>query len=732
MGEELGIRSPSGRIFAPDRQSHDARAHLRKASVLLVLGLTLCLALALADSPKSAASGSFLETFDGAPAVPTPWHPANWDVTVHSRDVDTFTTLESMHAGHGTDCSAPPATHDISSYDDAVFLCRDHVMTAINASGYGVIYLTPNQLVDFSASEAVVRFDVSTLVTSGRDWIDFWITPFQENVQLVGDIGPVDLNGLPKDAVHVRMNMFNDIAVFRGSVVRNFDEQQVGGNDALALERLVAPSAAVRTTFELHVSRTHLKFGIPSLNAWWVDDTFADLGWSSGVLQIGHHSYNPAKGDGCGPPIDVTTCTPNTWHWDNIGISPAVPFTMLQADRRNADEVSPQLTFSAPAPAGAHLRFAGIGNNLAISFDGGTTWQAAELQAFGQLGGDEHFRSYWTPVPAGIQNVRFRGTNWFAGPWLVRSATIWASGAPITTPPQPLNTPVPTVAPAPTASTKPGPNPTPSPVAALPPPPPGPPSALALAAGVHSTWVDQSAYPVLSPGAVSIVTLHFRNVGTVPWRLGVADQQVNLGIKGDSTEFADAGLAVGWLGPNRPATTTETTVTPGGIGTFTFAVRAPEVVGSYRLDLGLVLEGVTWLEDQGVYVVVTSDVGLHSRWVAQTDWPILHTGEASSAITLSFRNTGSQTWSRGISLHEVDLGVADDDRSWADLGISWPSGDRPAIQAESSVPPGGVGTFTFRVRAPQPGTYVLRLRLVVDGVTWLDDEGVFVLITVLP
>ena len=39
-------------------------------------------------------------------------------------------------------------------------------MTSINASGYGVIYLTPDQMVDFSAGEAVVRFDMSTFRTS--------------------------------------------------------------------------------------------------------------------------------------------------------------------------------------------------------------------------------------------------------------------------------------------------------------------------------------------------------------------------------------------------------------------------------------------------------------------------------------------------------------------------------------------------------------------------------------
>src|SRR6185312_14643342 len=102
----------------------------------------------------------------------------------------------------------------------------------------------------------------------------------------------------------------------------------------------------------------------------------------------------------------------------------------------------------------------------------------------------------------------------------------------------------------------------------------------------------------------------------------------------------------------------------------------------YRLDLALVLEGVTWLEDQGVYVLVTTDAGLHSAWVAQSDWPVLRPGELSSAITILFRNTGQVAWLRGVAGREVDLGVAGDDRSWADLGDHWPSADRPAIQAE--------------------------------------------------
>src|SRR5438094_10385837 len=45
--------------------------------------------LSISATPKS-----FIETFDGNPANPQPWRPANWDVAVHSRDLETWDTLE--------------------------------------------------------------------------------------------------------------------------------------------------------------------------------------------------------------------------------------------------------------------------------------------------------------------------------------------------------------------------------------------------------------------------------------------------------------------------------------------------------------------------------------------------------------------------------------------------------------------------------------------------------------
>ncbi|MFN8502608.1 hypothetical protein [Kouleothrix sp.] len=366
------------------------------------------------------AARTFLEPFSGQPAGPQPWKPASWDVTVHSRDIATWEQLEPIEAMHGSDCSPEPARHMISSYDESVFQCRDHLMTAIKAEGYGVIYLTPNQMVDFSGGEAVVRFDLSTLRTSQRDWVDLWISPYQDQLQLPLEDWLPDLQGEPRNAVHVRMDLMNNGTGFRAAVIKNFATTDLPGN-IVAYESVLTPDAKRRDTFELRISRTHIRFGMPGYNLAWVDANIADLGWDRGVVQFGHHSYNPAKSDGCG-----SICQPNTWHWDNISISPALPFTLLRADRRVVDPTTAAgVTFAAPAPANANLRFVGIGSAIEASFDGGATWQAATPQAQ-KLHADDHFSSYWMPLPAGVVSVQFRGTDWWGGKWQVRDLSIWA------------------------------------------------------------------------------------------------------------------------------------------------------------------------------------------------------------------------------------------------------------------------------------------------------------------
>jgi glucose/arabinose dehydrogenase len=254
----------------------------------------------------------------------------------------------------------------------------------------------------------------------------------------------------------------------------------------------------------------------------------------------------------------------------------------------------------------------------------------------------------------------------------------------------------------------------------------------ALAApGFHTAWVDQSPWPTLRPGATVAYALHFRNTGTEAWQKGVAGRQVNLGVSGDSTAAADAGMAVGWLSANRVATTSETIVAPNAIATFAFLLRAPSAPGTYRLALHPVLEGVQHLEDEGVFVLVVSDSGFHSGWVSQSPYPTLQPGTVSAPLTIVFRNTGTQAWTKGVLGQEARLGINQDDAQWAPLGVNWMSANRVAAQTEASVPPGANASFTFQVRAPQTaGTYSLHLRPVIDGTSWMEDQGVFLTITV--
>jgi hypothetical protein len=361
---------------------------------------------------------NFLATFDGDPEHPQPWQPDDWDVTIHSRDKENFYELTQMQAGHGPNCEPPPATHLVSAYEDAVYICRSHVMTAIDDDGYGVIYLTPDHMVDFSSGEAVIRFDLSTARTSTRDWVDLWISPYEDHLQLPLTSWLPDLSGEPRRAVQIEMGAFNGNTIFTANVIRNFESTAVDGNWWVGYEEFLTPSAMQRETFELRLSHSHIKFGMPDYDFWWVDADIPGLDWTQGVVQFGHHSYNPTKD--CNNP-----CGPNTWHWDNLAISQAVPFTIIHTDRRFVEPGSARVNLSAPAPANAYLRFAAIGKNIEVSFDGGVTWQKAQIRP--QLKYEEDkFWSYLTPIFAGATTVHFRGEPWWGGTWMAKDITVWS------------------------------------------------------------------------------------------------------------------------------------------------------------------------------------------------------------------------------------------------------------------------------------------------------------------
>ena len=259
----------------------------------------------------------------------------------------------------------------------------------------------------------------------------------------------------------------------------------------------------------------------------------------------------------------------------------------------------------------------------------------------------------------------------------------------------------------------------------------GGPTSAAPDSGLHSGWVSQTQVPAMQPASTSQATLLFRNTGTKTWTKGVAGSQVALGVNGDSASFSSLGMDVGWPSANRVAVQNEASVGPGAVASFTFALKAPLAAGTVRIPLRPVIDGVAWLEDQGVFLPVTTVVDYHSRWASQSAYPTLRIGQISGPLSISFSNAGSMSWTRGILGQEARLAVNQDNAQWAALGVNWLSANRVAAQTEATVNPGGIATFTFQVRAPStPGLYAIHLRPVIDAVTWMEDQGVFLYITV--
>jgi len=116
---------------------------------------------------------------------------------------------------------------------------------------------------------------------------------------------------------------------------------------------------------------------------------------------------------------------------------------------------------------------------------------------------------------------------------------------------------------------------------------------------------------------------------------------------------------------------------------------------------------------------------LHSRWVSQDVPEVIALGQSATA-TFVFENIGSVAWVRGTSA-EARLGVLNDDHRYFDLGLAlhWPAPDRLATQSEDVVPVGANGTFKVGLFASVTGWHHIRVRPVVDGVTWMDDDGAY-------
>ena len=147
---------------------------------------------------------------------------------------------------------------------------------------------------------------------------------------------------------------------------------------------------------------------------------------------------------------------------------------------------------------------------------------------------------------------------------------------------------------------------------------PGIPAPTGLPSGIpgfHARWYGQSGYPTLCPGGRSTATVAYFNSGSLGWVSGRLGEVAYLGtwgpepgqdqispLGGDGTA---GSLATGWPRYNRLAMQPAPYVGPGQVAWFQFTIQAPLTPGYYRLFLRPLIEGATWLEDFGVFWLIT-------------------------------------------------------------------------------------------------------------------------------
>jgi len=121
--------------------------------------------------------------------------------------------------------------------------------------------------------------------------------------------------------------------------------------------------------------------------------------------------------------------------------------------------------------------------------------------------------------------------------------------------------------------------------------------------GYHASWTAQSPDPTVVIGSTATLVLALENTGSRGWSNDGSGQQVVIGTN-DPPDADRSELAGDWLSANRLTSTTTDYVGPGEVGWFEFTVRAPAAAGDYRLALRGVVDGVSWLEDDGIFFTI--------------------------------------------------------------------------------------------------------------------------------
>lgn len=238
----------------------------------------------------------------------------------------------------------------------------------------------------------------------------------------------------------------------------------------------------------------------------------------------------------------------------------------------------------------------------------------------------------------------------------------------------------------------------------------------------------QNTYQLIG-GNRYYMTVTVKNEGTQTWQRG----QVNLGTTNPQNR---ASIFKDWSWPspsnNRAATMNEATVAPGQTATFEFWIKAPNQPGTYREYFSLVVDGVTWMNDWGLYFgygvaprsynwqPVSQAAYTDSSKTAQKGTTVDLIAGDRVYLTFKAKNTGNVPWHKG----EVNVTPSNPlNRRSTFKDWTWMSDNRTTTLVENVVNPGEIGTFEFWAHSSSSGNFREYFSLVADGWMHMIDYG---------
>lgn len=151
--------------------------------------------------------------------------------------------------------------------------------------------------------------------------------------------------------------------------------------------------------------------------------------------------------------------------------------------------------------------------------------------------------------------------------------------------------------------------------------------AQAVVAGYDSAYSGESAFLSLARGQTGSFTVFFANTGSTTWMLG-STSQVDLAacrddkVSCNAQDSDEAAFDNGWRSSTRYAAHTQTAVSPGQIGTFTYSVRTPSdaAPGTYRFNGALVISATGQdVRNEGYFQDVTVAVATSAATITELD-----------------------------------------------------------------------------------------------------------------